>query len=104
MCKCYIISKIIQPWFVNNSLIGYLKLGKEICKVSDEIKNSIRQADILIRWGGEEFLLLLRITESYKLETILNNIRSNIQSKNITNVGNITCSIGALFINPMIRY
>lgn len=60
-----------------------------------EIKNSIRHEDILIRWGGEEFLLLLRITENCDLEAILNNIRSNIENKNLTYVGNVTCSIGA---------
>ena len=44
--------------------------------------------------------MLLRITESYKLEAILNNIRRNIESKNITNVRNITCSIGATIYQP----
>ncbi len=60
-----------------------------------EIKNSIRHEDILIRWGGEEFLLLLKITKNCNLEAILNNIRINIQNKNLTYAQNLTCSIGA---------
>lgn len=58
------------------------------------IKKSLRNNDILIRWGGEEFILLLKIESQNDLEKILNNLREIIQEKSFQNVGKITCSFG----------
>lgn len=58
------------------------------------IKKSLRNNDILIRWGGEEFILLLKIESQNNLEKILNNLRETIQEKTFENVGKITCSFG----------
>lgn len=70
---------------------------KEFVKI---IQNSIRNEDILIRWGGEEFLLLLKINDNQSFEKVLNNIRIEIQNNIFDTVGNITCSIGGtIYIN-----
>ena len=63
------------------------------------IKNNSRQDDILIRWGGEEFVLLLKISSSNDLEKALDNLRKVIQNHNYETVGGITCSIGASVYN-----
>lgn len=58
------------------------------------VQESSRNDDILIRWGGEEFILLLKIKSQKSLEKVLNNLRETIQEKSFENVGKITCSIG----------
>lgn len=61
------------------------------------IQNSIRDTDTLIRWGGEEFILIVSLQERAFVEKILEKLRSAIEQYNFTTIGNITCSIGATF-------
>lgn len=59
------------------------------------IQKYSRKNDILIRWGGEEFILILELDSSKDLEKILENLRNSIEFHNFQKVGNKTCSIGA---------
>ena len=59
------------------------------------IQKNSRENDILIRWGGEEFILLLKIKNIENLEKALENIRKSIETENFKIVKHITCSIGA---------
>jgi len=59
------------------------------------VKNSIREKDYFIRWGGEEFILLLETNSSDSLFNVLNKIRDTINTQEFFQVGHITCSFGA---------
>ena len=59
------------------------------------IQKYSRKNDILIRWGGEEFILILELDSSKDLEKILENLRNSIEFHDFQKVGNKTCSIGA---------
>lgn len=66
------------------------------------IKNSIRKDDILIRYGGEEFLLLVKNTYQESINSLCERIRINIE-KNLfiyeSNEINVHVSIG-VYENP----
>lgn len=51
-----------------------------IRQVAKEIKNHIRGADISVRWGGEEFLMVLRNTDIKGAEYVANKIRETIRA------------------------
>lgn len=53
-----------------------------------------RKNDILIRWGGEEFIMILKIDEPKYLDKILENLRLAIEDQTFAKVGKKTCSIG----------
>ena len=59
------------------------------------IQNSSRNDDLVIRWGGEEFLLLLKVKSIDNATKILENIRKSIDEAYFKEVNHITCSIGA---------
>lgn len=59
------------------------------------VNKSSREHDTLIRWGGEEFILLLRVTNENRLEDTLERIRHNLEKEKFPTIGNLTCSIGA---------
>lgn len=59
------------------------------------VKKFSREEDILIRWGGEEFILLLKIASHDSLEKALEHIRKVIELEKFNTIGNLTCSIGA---------
>lgn len=59
------------------------------------IQNSSRNDDLVIRWGGEEFILLLKINSIDNAKKVLENIRKTIAQISFEKVEHITCSIGA---------
>lgn len=59
------------------------------------VQKSSRDSDVFIRWGGEEFILVLKVKQQNDLLKILEKIRKLIETKSFNTVGNITCSIGA---------
>ncbi|MCT7584452.1 PAS domain S-box protein [Aliarcobacter butzleri] len=58
------------------------------------INNSSRKNDILIRWGGEEFILVLQLNSENTLSKILENLRKAIEDYDFPKIGKRTCSIG----------
>ncbi len=74
-----------------NDTYGHTAGDEALKNFSKQLKQSFRESDILGRWGGDEFIVLLRGLESaqnlhLKLEEVLSNIESN---------SNVTLSIGA---------
>jgi len=59
------------------------------------IQQNSRKEDILIRWGGEEFILALKVESKTDLFKILENLRKKIETQEFPTVGKKTCSIGA---------
>ena len=65
-----------------------------LVKVAKLIKESIREIDILGRWGGEEFLIICPFTKDRGLIAEAERIRKNIEMYDFEKVGNETVSIG----------
>jgi diguanylate cyclase (GGDEF)-like protein len=53
-----------------------------------------RNTDIVARWGGEEFVLLLPETDIKKAASIAEKLRAEIENNRFSYVGNITASFG----------
>ena len=54
-----------------NDQYGHLAGDKVIAAVADLIRGSVRQNDVLGRWGGEEFLILLKDCRSEPAYAVL---------------------------------
>ncbi|MDD5157333.1 diguanylate cyclase [Sulfurimonas sp.] len=67
---------------------------------SQYIKSSIRLDDFLIRWGGEEFIILIKTKSKEALLRAAEHIRQKIEKSKFDIVGNITCSIGITIYIP----
>jgi diguanylate cyclase (GGDEF)-like protein len=61
---------------------------------ASKVKNSIRKSDIVARWGGEEFVLLIPNTTAEITRTITEKIRKMIESTDFPIVGKVTASFG----------
>lgn len=78
-----------------NDNYGHL-IGDDVLKhIPFLIKQRIRKSDILARWGGEEFIILLPNTSLEETAQIAEILRLTIESENFETVGMITCSFGA---------
>lgn len=63
-------------------------------KVTEMIKNRIRKIDVLARWGGEEFLILLLDTPVDKAVVLAEELRQKLSLMEIPKVQAVTASFG----------
>ncbi len=84
-----------------NDNYGHLVGDKVLKHIATLVKQKIRKSDILARWGGEEFILLLPNTPLKEAILFAENLRSAIELENFEMVNNMTCSFGvaALYEN-----
>ena len=86
---------------------GHLAGDKAIRIVGKSIRESIRKQDIAIRYGGDEFFILLANTKKAIVEKVINRIKENIRKRgkeeNIhieistgTACSDCTCEIGKI--------
>ncbi|SER04340.1 diguanylate cyclase (GGDEF) domain-containing protein [Amphritea atlantica] len=50
-----------------------------LCQIADALKATIRKSDALIRWGGEEFLILLSDASAGDAETLLEKVYPRLE-------------------------
>lgn len=78
-----------------NDKFGHLYGDKILKKVAELLKKSVRDFDIVARWGGEEFVIILQEANlnqaQKKAEIILKNARKKLP---------ITFSVGVIQSNP----
>ena len=86
-----------------NDEFGHLAGDDVLCHITKIINLIIRDTDILFRWGGEEFMILLNDCSGNNTMAIAEKIRNEIKDKKlILNNKEISCtvSIGATEVKP----
>lgn len=74
-------------------------IGDDVLKqVAESIQNSIRNDDTLIRWGGEEFILLINTAKQSQLISISEHIRRSVSEIVFESIPSITASLGATLL------
>lgn len=77
-----------------NDTYGHL-VGDEVLKeISDIIRDNIRKIEYLIRWGGEEFMIIAGGTDLKNAAALAERIRGVIENYEFDKVGRITISCG----------
>jgi len=70
-------------------------IGDEVLIHFVEIINRFSRADdLLIRWGGEEFIVVLQVQSPKSLKKALEHLRKVIELESFPKIDRITCSIG----------
>ena len=88
-----------------NENFGHLVGDKMLCLIAENIKTSVRNSDIVGRWGGEEFVVLLINTDLEEAKQTAERIRYSImESKLSTEFGDVrrTISVGISTLNDEI--
>ncbi|MGB9767841.1 MAG: GGDEF domain-containing protein, partial [Dictyoglomus turgidum] len=62
-----------------NDTLGHSYGDYVLKEIATAIKNSIRQSDSAVRWGGDEFLILLRKADYNEALKVVNRIKDRIE-------------------------
>jgi len=83
-----------------NDTFGHLEGDNVLRNVAQRLKTLIRSNDTLVRWGGEEFVIVVVEVDEKTLKNICENLLKRIEGDNYEPVEKVTVSIGAtLFKN-----
>lgn len=77
-----------------NDTYGHLVGDEVLKKIGKMLKESIRLTDSAVRWGGEEFAILLRNTSMFSARDFANRIRSDIAAAVFADNVRVTISVG----------
>lgn len=77
-----------------NDTFGHAYGDEVLHRVAEEIRLAIRSSDELIRYGGEEFLIILNVSERHVVDAVLERVRSRIEEMTFTYEHHVTVSIG----------
>ena len=77
-----------------NDTFGHNRGDQVLIQISHTLLRTLRNIDIICRWGGEEFIALLPTAPLDIAETIAQKIRKNIELLDIDVVGKVTASFG----------
>jgi len=83
-----------------NDNFGHLVGDEVLLHFSQCMTETFREYDQLFRVGGEEFVAVLRNVNAALAETIMERFRKVVEAHHFPQVGHVTVSIGATFINP----
>jgi diguanylate cyclase (GGDEF)-like protein len=88
---------------VLNDTHGHLAGDEVLRQFANVLQSSLRQSDILCRWGGEEFIVLLRETEGRQALEVAQKIRRRTEQLTFNYEENplrLTTSIGVSALQP----
>jgi len=79
-----------------NDQYGHAAGDKVLKAIANELNHSCRQSDLLARWGGEEFILLLPETDEAEAFKVVDRFRHNVEQLAVSDRDEvIRCTISA---------
>lgn len=80
-----------------NDRYGHAAGDRVLCRVAQQLQQGLRKSDIAVRWGGEEFLVVLDECEIEEARKIAEKVRLRIEQESM-NIGGVqvalTVSVG----------
>ncbi|NQZ07652.1 MAG: GGDEF domain-containing protein [Algicola sp.] len=83
-----------------NDTYGHLIGDEVLLKLAQLMKKCFRHEDMLFRFGGEEFSILLKGVDLEQATNILERFRTTISDFRFPQVGQVTVSLGLTFMTP----
>lgn len=78
-----------------NDRFGHLYGDEVLILLAHLLKNALRNDDLVFRFGGEEFVLMIRCQNREEATGLLERLRKSVETQDIPQVGQVTISIGA---------
>ena len=82
-----------------NDKFGHLYGDEVLILIANLLQSSFRSQDRVFRFGGEEFVVLLRSTSLENAQKIIDRFRTNVETHDFPQVGRVTVSVGFVSIS-----
>lgn len=100
---CYWIAMIdIDHFKAVNDRFGHLYGDEVLVLLAQMLKAVFREDDMIFRFGGEEFVVILRCADKEGCRTALERLRKTVEARNFPQIDRVTISIGATKIERSI--
>ena len=83
-----------------NDTYGHIQGDAVLFQVAEELTANLRKNDVCVRWGGDEFMLLLPNTHIREAERLAGRVQHAISSRAFTPPVKMTCSFGIAPMQP----
>ncbi|GAB3434097.1 GGDEF domain-containing protein [Massilia solisilvae] len=83
-----------------NDRFGHLYGDEVLILIANMLQSSFRAHDRVFRFGGEEFVVLLRSTTLENARRIIERFRAGVENHHFPQVGTVTVSVGFTCIKP----
>ncbi|WP_372964407.1 diguanylate cyclase [Marinobacter sp.] len=77
-----------------NDRFGHHGGDEVLVRLTELTLQNLRSSDVLARWGGEEFIILLPQCDAEEAQKVAEKLRRSIAGQVFGRVGKITCSFG----------
>jgi len=77
-----------------NDKYGHDTGDQVLCGIANELTTSMRKEDLICRWGGEEFVVLLSASTSEKVYEHMEEVRERVSTMDFSPVPQVTFSAG----------
>ncbi|MGJ8663941.1 MAG: transporter substrate-binding domain-containing diguanylate cyclase, partial [Marinicella sp.] len=77
-----------------NDIYGHTQGDMVLKSIATCIKAMLSEQHILVRWGGEEFIIMCQQTDELETRRLCQDISVQLKKLNIKPVENVTCSFG----------
>jgi len=99
---CALIYLDLDQFKYVNDTIGHAAGDELLIEVSQLLKDKLREGDLLARFGGDEFTIILYDTDEHAIDIVAHNLLGFFESYRFfskSQLFNITCSMGITHIN-----
>ena len=79
---------------------GHLMGDEVLVRIAQTFRASTRENDLIFRYGGEEFALILRAKNRDNVHQMLERVRLAVANIDIPQLGHITVSMGVVELSP----
>ena len=77
-----------------NDTYGHLAGDDVLKKIVELFMDKIRANDVVARWGGEEFAIILQDTHLQSATKVADNLKESVEKYYFNTIGHTTCSFG----------
>lgn len=83
-----------------NDTYGHAAGDRVLRSVAQSLRQAVRTADAVVRWGGEEFVILLDTCPQTAAVELAERIRRQVEAQPDVEVGTVTLSLGLALLKP----
>ncbi|MDO6442933.1 diguanylate cyclase [Marinobacter sp. 2_MG-2023] len=83
-----------------NDRFGHHSGDEVLVRLTELTLQNLRASDVLARWGGEEFIILLPQSDAKEAQKVAEKLRLSMAEQVFGEVGHLTCSFGVAEVVP----